>query len=116
MGNTIQRRTFPTRDIRTYGTDLQTWHKFVRRREFEMVMEAFPLRTRFHNALELGAGDGGQSETIAGFCERLTCTEMNTRGNEMIGPFKARELPNVTFKLLDARDLSGFGEGSFDTR
>ena len=41
---------------------------------------------------------------------------MNTRGNEMIGPFKARELPNVTFKLLDARDLSGFGEGSFDTR
>jgi hypothetical protein len=88
----------------------------VRRREFEMVMEAFPLGTRFHNALELGAGDGGQSETIAGFCERLTCTEMNTRGNEMIGPFKARELPNVTFKLLDARDLSGFGEGTFDTR
>jgi ubiquinone/menaquinone biosynthesis C-methylase UbiE len=79
-----------------------------RRREIEMVMEAFPTGTRFRNALELGAGDGGQSDTIARFCDRLTCAEINNRG------FGARDLPNVTFQVLDARDLSGFGDSSFD--
>ena len=89
------------------------WHSFVRRREFEIVMSLLPPATRFSSALELGAGDGGQSEVIAPHCEHLTCTEL-LENNEAVGRFRARNLSNVTYELCDARDLSKFPDRSFD--
>lgn len=93
---------------------MPTWHSFVRRREFELVMQEFPSEKLFENALELGAGDGGQSETIAKYCRRLTCTELDEFGTNLIGAFSARNIPNVEYQLCDARDLSRFSDASFD--
>lgn len=105
---------FSDEDILAYATDLAEWHAFVRRREFELLMKRVGKDLPFTRGLELGAGDGGQSVTIAKYCRQLTCTEMDESGNILIGKFKAREIPNVEYRLCDARDLSQFADGSFD--
>src|SRR5690606_32308252 len=61
----ISRRYFLTNaEIDEARGDGHRWHEMVRRREFEMLMEHLG-RPSFDHALELGAGDGGQSVTIA---------------------------------------------------
>jgi SAM-dependent methyltransferase len=110
----MKKHAFSAAEISGHLVSYEEWHRFVRRREFEMVMQGLPSGHIFDNALELGAGDGGQSETIAPFCRRLTCTELDTLGTNMIGAFEARNIPNVAYTLCDARDLSIFAEGSFD--
>jgi 2-polyprenyl-3-methyl-5-hydroxy-6-metoxy-1,4-benzoquinol methylase len=71
-------------------------------------------RQRFDIALELGAGDGGQSETIARYCSHLICTEAFEDGNAIIGVFQGRNIPNVSYELCDALDLSRFSPNTFD--
>lgn len=93
--------------------DPKSWHSFVRQREFEMIMKSLSLR-HFESALELGAGDGGQSVTIARYCKHLTCTELDELGNAVIGTFTQKNLDNVDYVLCDAQDLSRFPDNSFD--
>jgi ubiquinone/menaquinone biosynthesis C-methylase UbiE len=110
----LQTRNFKASEVDAHRADMASWHRFVRRREFECVMEALSPGQLFENALELGAGDGGQSETIAKYCRRLTCTELDTQGTNLIGAFEARNIPNVEYQLCDARDLSRFEDSAFD--
>lgn len=111
---TVKRYRFSDKDLLTNTFDLPTWHEFVRRREFEIILQSLSSKTRFQNALELGAGEGGQSVTIAKYCDQLTCTELSTHGNALIGNFAARDLPNVKYMLCDACDLSQFYGHAFD--
>lgn len=105
--------SFDRTQIRDNSSDLQTWHGFVRREEFRMIMSVLG-NIRFRHALELGAGDGGQSQSIAQFCEHLTCTELDENGNVLIGKFNNRGLHNVVYQLCDATDLSRFPDKTFD--
>jgi len=111
--NCLKTFSFSPQEIRTNGTSGAIWGSFVRHREFEMVATCFPRGTFFEKALELGAGDGGQSEVIAPYCRHLTCTEL-LENNEAVGRFQARNIPNVSYELCDARDLSRFADSSFD--
>jgi SAM-dependent methyltransferase len=104
---------FSRDEIVAASPGFQQWHEFVRRREAELLFGLLPGR-RFERALEIGAGDGGQSSTIAGYCDHLICTELAARGNPLVGVFRARELPNVEYRLLDAQDMSQFADASFD--
>ncbi len=110
----MNRRHFTTAEIKIHSADLPTWHEFVRRREFEFIIDALGSHTKFRKALELGAGEGGQSITISKYCETLTCTELSETGNALIGCFKAKNLPNVNYELCDACDLSRFYQEKFD--
>lgn len=105
--------SFTGEEICTHGASAALWRPFVRRREFELIAEYLPPGKLFANALELGAGDGGQSEFIAPLCGHLTCTEL-LENNEAVGRFQARNIPNVSYELCDARDLSRFSDDSFD--
>jgi ubiquinone/menaquinone biosynthesis C-methylase UbiE len=110
----MQKRCLSGGELATCPTNYREWHQFVREREFLTVLEQFPAGHRFANALELGAGDGSQSEIIAKHCHRLTCTELEAVSDTLLGAFQARNLPNVDYQLCDARDLSRFADASFD--
>jgi ubiquinone/menaquinone biosynthesis C-methylase UbiE len=109
----VTRFRFTNEELDRAFTDLATWHEFVRRREAEMLFSLLPKR-RFGTALEIGAGDGGQSVTIAKYCDHLVCIEHAVDGNAIIGTFQSRDLPNVEYRLADAQDLSQFHDSSFD--
>lgn len=105
---------FTTAEIDRHKSDFKTWHNFVRHRETEMVFSMFP-DVRFRQALELGAGDGGQSLAIAKYCDKLTCTEKDEKSHAFLGQtILQRQAPNVEYLLCDATDLSQFKDGSFD--
>jgi ubiquinone/menaquinone biosynthesis C-methylase UbiE len=101
---------FEDAQIAEHGQTTQAWHEFIRTSEFNCI--ASFLARRFSNALELGAGDGGQSVVISRFCDRLTCTELVADGR--LGRFRDRNLPNVTYELCDATDLSRYPDNTFD--
>jgi ubiquinone/menaquinone biosynthesis C-methylase UbiE len=111
----MQQFKFTSAEISQNCRTMQDWHRFVRRREAEI---AFSLVTqpRFARALEIGAGDGGQSLTIAKFCEHLVCTEVDENSHEWLGgeTILERELQNVEYRICDAQDLSEFDDHSFD--
>lgn len=73
-------------------------------------MLASILDRRFARALELGAGDGSQSVTIAKFCDELVCTEYLDDPER----FKARDIPHASYLVCDATNLSQFNDHSFD--
>ena len=105
---------FSRAEIKRHSICPSDWHRFVRRREFELIASCFyPWRPS--NAIELGAGDGAQSETISKYVERLTCTELLEEGNIGFGGrFVARNLENVSYEICDAMNLEKFEAGSFD--
>ena len=105
--------TFTKQEILSNCHSRKDWHIFVRSSEFEMIMNA-TKNTKFKNALELGAGDGSQSQFIAKYCEQLICTELSESGNILIGTFKDKNIPNVKYELCDSTDLSRFPDKSFD--
>jgi ubiquinone/menaquinone biosynthesis C-methylase UbiE len=110
----IKQSHFTDTEIITNSQSSEKWHKFVRRKEFELIASHF-LPSRPRHALELGAGDGGQSEIISQYVDRLTCTELIAEGNIGFGGrFNTRTLPNVQFILCDATDLSRFESSTFD--
>src|SRR5262249_38598906 len=96
-------------EIDSIGRDLRKWHAMVRRREAEMLFSLFQP-ARFARGLELGAGDGGQSETIARYCDHLVCTELSVDGNAYIGPFRSRGLTNVEYRLCDCSTSARIGQ------
>lgn len=105
---------FTAQEIDAHKSDRKGWYNFVRRREAEMIFAIFPGR-RFQLALELGAGNGGQSKTIAQYCEHLICTDKDDKSHEWLGQtILKQQLPNVDYRLCDAQDLSQFQGDSFD--
>jgi len=103
---------FTSDQIDAHKSDRKEWSNFVRRREAEIAFSIFP-DTRFHLALELGAGDGGQSITISKYCDKLICTEKDE--NTGLGQsILQRQMANVTYEFCDAQDLSRFGGSVFD--
>lgn len=80
----MQHFNFTCDEISRHSRSMRDWHAFVRRREAEI---AFSLmgETRFSQALEIGAGDGGQSVTIAKFCDHLVCTEVDENSHDWLG-------------------------------
>ena len=102
---------FSNAEIRTHSVTAEVWGRFVRLREIEMVLSVLGDR-RFERALEIGAGNGLQSERLAARCGHLICSDVDQgRWDEA----RRRGLPdNVSFVVLDATDLSRFPDGSFD--
>ncbi|MEO2036206.1 MAG: class I SAM-dependent methyltransferase [Planctomycetaceae bacterium] len=110
----MQQFTFTSEEIDNHAASYKDWHNFVRRREAEMTFSLFPDQ-RFQNALELGAGDGGQSATISQYCDRLTCTEKDEKSYEWLGKsILERKAQNTEYLLCDAQDLSRFPDAQFD--
>lgn len=110
----MRRFMFTADEINNHKSDRKEWHKFVRRREAEMIFSLFPTR-RFQLVLELGAGDGGQSATISQYCDRLVCTEKDEKSHAWLGQtILERQLSNVEYSICDAQDLSRFDDGVFD--
>lgn len=105
---------FTSQEINAHKSDQKDWHNFVRFREAEIAFSFFP-DFKFHLALELGAGDGGQSVTISKYCDKLICTEKDERSHVWLGQtILQRKLPNVDYRLCDAQDLSQFDDHMFD--
>jgi 2-polyprenyl-3-methyl-5-hydroxy-6-metoxy-1,4-benzoquinol methylase len=110
----MKKHMFTSDEIDTHKSDRKEWHSFVRRREAEIAFSLFP-DLRFRHALELGAGDGGQSLTIAKHCDRLTCTEKDERSHAWLGQtILQRQAPDIEYMICDAQDLSRFSDRTFD--
>jgi len=99
--------SFRPDEIEREAVEAVAWKTYTRRREAEFVFSRFGPKA-FGRALELGAGDGKQSVTLARYCGTLICTELD---GKLLRP---RDLPNVEYRTCDAEDLSAFGDGSFD--
>jgi len=107
----ISKYQFTYPEVRRNCSTPEKWQKFVRETEFSLIAKTLNLNVK--KALELGAGDGGQSVVISQHCEHLVCTELAEYGNRL-GAFKARNIPNCEYKYVDATDLSQFPDQSFD--
>lgn len=104
---------FDPKELVRHSKELGAWHKFVRTTEFDNI--ANYIGRYFTKGLELGAGDGGQSEIIAKHCDFLTCTELGEGGrNSRIRKFQERNIPNVSYEFCDATNLSRYDDSSFD--
>jgi hypothetical protein len=80
----IRKFSFNSMEIDTHTSSQKEWYVFVRQREVEMAFSLFS-RITFTLALELGAGNGFQSETIAKHCKRLICTEIDEKSYSWLG-------------------------------
>lgn len=112
----MRRFVFTPQEIDAHSSSAVDWHTFVRRREAELVFtEISQAKRKFRFALELGAGDGGQSVEIAKYCERLICTELDPNSHAWLGQtILGRRLPNVEYRICNAEDLSQFPDRTFD--
>lgn len=110
----MKRYTFASGEIDAHKATQAAWHEFVRRREAEIVFSRLG-EPSFPEALELGAGNGWQSRTIARYCGHLVCTEVDPDSYRYLGEgFADQELEHVEYVVCDATDLSRFADGSFD--
>jgi 2-polyprenyl-3-methyl-5-hydroxy-6-metoxy-1,4-benzoquinol methylase len=111
----VQRFNFSSDEIDRHRRSMQDWHSFVRRREAEIAFSLLGGK-RPSRALEIGAGDGGQSVTIAKYCDHLVCTEVDEKSHDWLGgaTILERDLGNVEYRICDAQDLSEFDDQSFD--
>lgn len=106
---------FTSDEINAHKSSLGDWHNFVRRKEAEIVFSLFP-DTKFKMALELGAGNGGQSIHILKHCEKLICTDLDEKSYDWLdtGILNRTGPENVEYKICDAQDLSQFEDNTFD--
>ncbi|MDE0146826.1 MAG: methyltransferase domain-containing protein [Rhodospirillaceae bacterium] len=106
-----QQFQFATQEIRKHCIDRQTWHQFVRLAEIEIILSILGDR-KFKCALEIGAGDGLQSEKLALRCGQMICSDIDRRRWDKR---QERSIPsNISHVLLNATDLSSFPDDSFD--
>ena len=108
----ISRRfQFDPGDIRQHCVDGQTWHEFVRLNEIDIILSILDNKY-FERALEIGSGDGLQSDKLAARCIQLVCSDIS-RKRWVSRP--ERNIPsNISHVILDAADLSSFSDNSFD--
>ena len=111
-GQKIKRQfQFDPSEIRRHCIDGRTWHQFVRLREIEIILSLLGDR-QFEYALEIGSGDGLQSEKLARRSSRVICSDIDRRRWESRSE---RNMPsNVSHVIVDAEDLSSFSDNSFD--
>lgn len=107
----ITRFSFDWNEVKVNSASPEVWQKFVREKEFHLLASYLCLYVP--SALELGAGDGGQSVAISNYCDALVCTELQEYGNRL-GAFRARNLPNCEYLYADANNLSQFEDNTFD--
>jgi len=107
----IRKYSFSWNEIKENSYSPEAWQDFVRKKEFQLLASSLSLRVP--TALELGAGDGGQSMVISQYCDILVCTELSEYGNRL-GAFRARNIANCEYKYADATDLSQFKNDTFD--
>ena len=86
--------------------DSDRLRRTLRRREIEAVFRHVPDDT-FEDALELGAGDGAQSQYIARCARKVLCTDLNADRLERTYH------PRLTYDICDAEDLP-YETGRFD--
>ena len=87
------------------------WFRHVRLREFEYILPALGNK-RFKHALEIGSGDGVQSELLAALCEKLICSDVDRK---RLDSRQEMNMPdNVSHIILDATDMSRFPDNTFD--
>ena len=87
-------------------TDSDRLRRTLRRREIEAVFRTVPDDT-FEDALELGAGDGAQSQYIARCARKVLCTDLNADRLERASH------PKLTYDVCDAEELL-YDTGRFD--
>ena len=86
--------------------DSDRLRRTLRRREIEAVFRHVPDDT-FEEALELGAGDGAQSQYIARCARNVLCTDLNADRLERTAH------PRLTYDICDAEQLP-YDTGRFD--
>ncbi len=110
----MRRFHFTSGQIDRHAVTAVAWYEFVRSSEIQHVLGHVP--GSYGRALEVGAGNGFQSQYLAERCTSLVCTEVNPASHAELGrSFLARERPNVSYVCCDARDLGRFADGEFDT-
>ncbi len=102
---------FDPSDIRKHCIDKQAWHEFVRLSEIEIILSVLGGR-KFELALEIGSGDGLQSEKLAYRCDRLICSDID--GRRWGSRSERIASPSISHVILDATDLSSYPDNSFD--
>ena len=84
----------------------------VREREFGAFLDAVG-DSRFKLALEIGAGQGAQSELLAPLCDELICTDISRKRWDDSN--RDATIPaNVSHVIMDGADLSRFQDNMFD--
>ncbi|MCY4397033.1 MAG: class I SAM-dependent methyltransferase [Rhodospirillaceae bacterium] len=102
---------FKPSDVRKHCLDKRMWHEFVRLSEIELILSILGDR-QFENALEIGSGDGLQSERLSQRCDRMICSDIDRKRWDSR---PERNIPsNISHISLDATDLSSFSDNSFD--
>jgi SAM-dependent methyltransferase len=82
-------------------------YRFIRKN-----LNTFGKQRKFHNALNLGTGEGDYDPMIAAFCEKLTACDINE--NDVAFAKKMNEqVPRLHYQIEDALNLS-FPDNSFD--
>lgn len=110
-GHLIKKFRFSDTEVRANFLTPKSWHHFLRTQEIEIVLSLVE-DCHFERALEIGSGDGLQSEKIAVQCTELICSDIDQRRWNNRESQDAPE--NVSFLVNDASDLSRFPENYFD--
>lgn len=110
----MKRFNFTAAQVDRHAVSAVSWYEFVRASEVRHVLEHVP--GSLGRTLEVGAGNGFQSQYLAERCRSLVCTELNPESHANLGrSFLARERPGVSYVCCDCRDLSRYAGGEFDT-
>lgn len=114
MGLEIHRFEFTPNEITENSKSKQAWHKFVRSSEVKHIFGEL-AETQIKNALEIGAGDGIQSNIASQYCEKYTCTYYSDDEDANHGKIDQASSNNkIKYIKSDAHDLKIFPEKSFD--
>lgn len=110
----MKKFSFSNKEIDAAKVSDNEWLRFVRTKEAEIALEI--ANRRFGFALELGAGNGGQSEILSTACDKLICTDVDPDSHKWMSgsSFLDRQKHNVEYRVVDAQDLSEFDDGTFD--
>ncbi|MFW9970585.1 MAG: class I SAM-dependent methyltransferase [Candidatus Odinarchaeota archaeon] len=106
--------SFSTSEIKNNSNNKDVWHRFVRKKEAELIFNKFKPK-QFKKGLEIGAGDGIQSQIVSSFCGEYICTYYSE--DEILNHGKintSSSKKNIKYLALDAHDLKGLKNQSFD--
>lgn len=81
-----------------------SWQEYlsnIRVQEIELTFKGYNTKS-FDKGLELGAGNGFQSELLIEYCNHLICTELNE------DRLLQRDIPNIDYKICDAEKIDTY--------